>query len=182
MLRGSAFYRWLKPTTYKVLYFLALKVTISSLLATFTVLPLFACFQTRHRNYWRSWPIGSLSRCQTSTITCLTFSTMRAVCTRPCRSVWAVQEVSSMIEDTARFEHQRLFFPYDMCDCPVQAQANPQRPHYTRERIKSQQVFTWYLVHNRYSLRTRLCNQILLKHQQSQIVIMGCVQCNSPLT
>lgn len=50
--------------------------------------------QMRRRSCWRSWLTGNPSRCQISTTTCLTCSTMKAVCTLPYRWARDVPEVS----------------------------------------------------------------------------------------
>lgn len=70
---------------------------------------LYVYFQTRHRNYWRSSQTGSLSRCQISTTTCLTFLTMKAACTPLCRLVWAAREVRSVCAHCTPYKNNVFF-------------------------------------------------------------------------
>jgi len=108
----------------------------------------------RHRKYWRISQTGSHSRCQLSTITCLTFSTMRAACILLCRLGSAAQEV--------RHSRPRQHAPRKL-STTVTSLMNEARslhkhsdtsrdPHYAREGVESQQVSSWWFVHNKYPL------------------------------
>ena len=133
------------------------------------------CFQMRHRNYWRSSQTGSLSRCQISTTTCLTFSTMRAACTLLCRLVLAAQEVRKLM-CTLQIQHSSYVHKFikvflwnmhaQVFLCKRNRKKKPRDTHYAWEGIKSQQVISCWRAHNRYPLWTELCSRIILEYMQ----------------
>lgn len=119
----------------------------------------------RHRNYWRSLQIGNSSRCQISTITCLTSSTMRAACTLLCRLDLDAQEVRSLY---TQCKYSTMVTPliYEaffsrICMLILHKYSKTSwDSHYNRDRVKSQQVFCWWQVHNKYSLWTEVYSNI----------------------